>query len=795
MPNDKITAVGANIAEKAAMIWNVADMLRGPFKPHEYGLVILPMTVVKRFHDCLLPTHQAVLDTYETMKKLQVIDGFLQKASGYQFYNTSRFTFETLLADPDNIESNFRDYLSGFSANAQDVLAKFDFDNIIKRMVESNTLYLVIKEFGSEKGYLGPDKISAVDCGYIFEDLVRRFSESFGEEAGAHFTSRDIIYLMTDLLLSEADLVTSSMTVYDMAMGTSQMLSCMEERIHELNSDIEVTCFGQEFNPSTFAIAKADMMIRGGDPNNMRFGDTLSEDQFPGFTFQYIISNPPFGIDWKREQKAVEAEAARGEMGRFAPGLPKISDGQQLFVLNGLAKLANKGKMAIIQNGSPLFSGDAGSGPSNIRQYILENDWLDCIIQLSTDMFMNTGISTYIWVLSKDKPAHRAGKVQLIDASHCFEPRRKSIGTKRNDITDACRELIVTAYGEFANGKVYGDKNGIYCESKVFESVEFGYNKIVVERPQRDEAGNVILKRGKPVPDTSLRDTENVPLVQDIDAYFAREVLPYAPDAWIDHSKTKVGYEIPMTRYFYEYQAPEAVEDIVARITALEQDISAGLAELFHKEGCVTKGVRGEREMKDSGVEWIGEINHRFSLIKLKYICSILDQYRKPISADKRSQSGSVLYDYYGASGAIDKIDDYTIDDHVMLIGEDGANLRMRNLPLMYEVNGKAWINNHAHILKPTERVDFYYLFYALEELDINPYITGSAQPKLSQEKLQNIWVPLPDLEEQQEIATYIRSKCAEIDKLIAKKEQLIKELESYKKSLIYEVVTGKREV
>jgi type I restriction enzyme M protein len=585
MPNDKIAAVGANIAEKAAMIWNVADMLRGPFKPHEYGLVILPMTVVKRFHDCLLPTHQAVLDTYEKVKKLQVIDGFLQKASGYQFYNTSRFTFETLLADPDNIESNFRDYLSGFSANAQDVLAKFDFDNIIKRMVESNTLYLVIKEFGSEKGYLGPDKISAVDCGYIFEDLVRRFSESFGEEAGAHFTSRDIIYLMTDLLLSEADLDTSSMTVYDMAMGTSQMLSCMEERIHELNSDIEVTCFGQEFNPSTFAIAKADMMIRGGDPNNMRFGDTLSEDQFPGFTFQYIISNPPFGIDWKREQKAVEAEAARGEMGRFAPGLPKISDGQQLFVLNGLAKLANKGKMAIIQNGSPLFSGDAGSGPSNIRQYILENDWLDCIIQLSTDMFMNTGISTYIWVLNKDKPAHRAGKVQLIDASHCFEPRRKSIGTKRNDITDACRELIVTAYGEFANGKVYGDKNGIYCESKVFESVEFGYNKIVVERPQRDEAGNIILKRGKPVPDTSLRDTENVPLVQDIDAYFAREVLPYAPDAWIDHSKTKVGYEIPMTRYFYEYQAPEAVEDIVARITALEQDISAGLAELFHKEG------------------------------------------------------------------------------------------------------------------------------------------------------------------------------------------------------------------
>ena len=585
MSDDKMNVVGTNIAEKATMIWNVADMLRGPFKPHEYGLVILPMTVVKRFHDCLLPTHDAVLEQYEKIKHLSVVEGFLTKASGYQFYNISKFTFDFLLADPDNIESNFRDYLAGFSPNVQDVLAKFDFDNIIRRMVESNTLYLVIKEFNTAKGYLGPDKIAAVDCGYIFEDLVRRFSESFGEEAGAHFTSRDIIYLMTDLLLADADLSQAgSITVYDMAMGTSQMLSCMEERIHDLNAEVEVTCFGQEFNPSTFAIAKADMMIRGGDPNNMRFGDTLSDDQFSGYTFQYAISNPPFGIDWKREQKAVEAEAALGEAGRFAPGLPKISDGQQLFVLNGLAKLAADGKMAIIQNGSPLFSGDAGSGPSNIRQYILENDWLDCIIQLSTDMFMNTGISTYIWILSKDKPEQRVGKVQLIDASHCAEPRRKSIGTKRNDITERCRELIVQAYGEYANA-VYGDKAGVYCESKIFDSVEFGYNKIVVERPQRDENGEVVLKKGKPVPDSALRDTENVPLVQDIDGYFAREVLPYAPDAWIDHKKTKVGYEIPMTRYFYEYQPPEPVEEIAKRIKALEADIAAGLEMLFPKEG------------------------------------------------------------------------------------------------------------------------------------------------------------------------------------------------------------------
>lgn len=585
MANERFTVVGTNIAEKAAMIWNVADMLRGPFKPHEYGLVILPMTVVKRFHDCLLPTHDVVMKEYESKKNFAVIDGFLTKASGYQFYNTSKYTFDLLCADPDNIEANFRDYLAGFSSNVQDVLAKFDFNAIINRMVESNTLYLVIKEFNSQKGYLGPDKISAVDCGYMFEDLVKRFSESFGEEAGAHFTSRDVIYLMTDILLSDADLSKNgTVTVYDMAMGTSQMLSCMEERIHDLNSEMDVTCFGQEFNPSTFAIAKADMMIRGGDPNNMRYGDTLSEDQFSGYQFQYIISNPPFGIDWKREQKAVEAEAKKGELGRFAPGLPKISDGQQLFVLNGLSKLAQNGKMAIVQNGSPLFSGDAGSGPSEIRRYILENDWLDAIIQLSTDMFMNTGISTYIWVLNKNKPAYRAGKVQLIDASHCGEQRRKSIGFKRYDITDLCRELIVKAYGEFRNDEIYGDKNGVYCHSKIFDNDEFGYNKIVVERPTLDENGQPVLKKGKPVADSSKRDTENVPLREDIDEYFSREVLPYAPDAWIDTKKTKVGYEIPMTRYFYEYQAPEKVEDIMARLSSIEADIQASLAALFGGE-------------------------------------------------------------------------------------------------------------------------------------------------------------------------------------------------------------------
>lgn len=365
-----------------------------------------------------------------------------------------------------------------------------------------------------------------------------------------------------------------------MAMGTSQMLSCMEERIHELNENIDVTCFGQEFNPSTFAIAKADMMIRGGDPNNMRFGDTLSEDQFEGYQFQYIISNPPFGIDWKREQKAVEAEAKKGELGRFAPGLPKISDGQQLFVLNGLSKLAQNGKMAIIQNGSPLFAGDAGSGPSEIRRHLIENDWLDAIIQLSPDMFMNTGIATYIWVLCKNKPEWRAGKVQLIDATNCAEPRRKSIGTKRNDITDRCRKLITQAYGEFKNDGVYQDAE-LVCKSKVFSNEEFGYKKIVIEQPQRDEDGKMIMKKNKPVPDTSLRDSENIPLDEDIDAYLAREILPYASDAWVDKKKTKIGYEIQMSKYFFEYKLPESSKEIASRLHDLEADIQNSLNALF----------------------------------------------------------------------------------------------------------------------------------------------------------------------------------------------------------------------
>lgn len=588
--DELITSVGKNSNDTAALIWSVADDLVGPYKPHEYGLVILPMTVIKRVHDCLLPTHQAVLDTYQKVAKLAVKDGFLRRASGHQFYNTSPFTFKTLLADPENIVDNFRAYLNGFSDNIQDILARMDFESQIRHMEEAGLLYQVIADFCSEKGDFSPEKISAVDMGYVFENLVRRFSESYNEEAGAHFTSRDIIYLMSDLLVAgdESAFVGSlSKTVYDMTMGTSQMLTCMEERLKQLDEEADVTVFGQEFNPFTFGIAKADMLIRGGDPNNMQFGDTLSDDKFSGYKFDYIISNPPFGIPWKREEKEVTAEFKKGTAGRFAPGLPAKGDGQLLFMLNGLAKLKDDGQMAIIQNGSSLFNRDAGSGPSEIRRYLIENDWLDAIVQLPNNTFYNTGIATYIWLVMKEKPARHQGKVQLIDASKCCCARRKNIGSKNVDISQACRDLIVKAYGAYVDGTYNGvdeNDNDIVVKSKVMEAVELGYNKIVVESPELDEAGQIVMKKNKPVADKSKRDTENVPLVEDIDVYFAREVLPYNPQAWIDKSKTKVGYEIPFTRTFYEYKQIEPAEKIAARIEEHEKSLMAKLHTLFGGE-------------------------------------------------------------------------------------------------------------------------------------------------------------------------------------------------------------------
>lgn len=587
-----INKVGGNIQEKATLIWNVANTLVGLYKPHEYGLVILPMCIIKRFHDCLLPTHKKVLETYEKIKALEVKDGFLSKASGYQFYNTSKFTFETLVADPDNIADNFEDYINGFSDNVKDILHRMKFEDQIKTMKEGKVLYQVISDFNSAKADMNPEKISAIDMGYIFENLVQRFSESYDEEAGAHFTSRDIIYTMCDLLVSGDKNAFSSdginKTVYDMTMGTSQMLTCMEERLRQFDKDAVVTSFGQEFNPFTFGIAKADMLIRGGDPDNMQFGDTLNDDKFSCYTFDYIISNPPFGIDWKKEASDIEKESKLGARGRFGAGLPPKSDGQLLFMLNGVAKLKEIGRMAIIQNGSSLFSGDAGSGQSEIRRYLIENDWLDAIVQLPNDSFYNTGIVTYIWIVTKNKDEKRLGRVQLIDASNCYESRRKNIGNKRVDLTTDCRNLILRAYDEYSD-KDYEEKtengNSIICKSKVLDSVDLGYNKITVESPLLDENGETVKdKKGKTQSDSNKRDYENVPLDEDIDKYFEREVLPYNKASWIDKSKTKVGYEIPFTRTFYVYKQLEKADEIASRIEWHEKSLMEKLRKLFEEE-------------------------------------------------------------------------------------------------------------------------------------------------------------------------------------------------------------------
>ena len=580
-----------NIQEKANLIWEIATHLVGLFKPHEYGKVILPMTVIKRFDEALAPTKDAVVAMHQKLNEQkvegEVSDGILTSVSKCDFYNTSKFDFSKLIADPDNIEDNFDDYMKGFSPNVKDIIENFKFSDTVRTMAKGGVLFVVLQEFNSVKADMSPDKITSADMGYVFEELIRKFSESYDEQAGAHFTSRDIIYLMTELLIApEKDEIKENgctKTAYDMAMGTSQMLGCLTERIQDINENADLTCFGQEFNPETYAIAKADMLLKGGNASGMMYGDTLSDDKFDGYSFDYIISNPPFGIDWKREKTEVESEAKKGFEGRFGPGLPAISDGQMLFMLNGVKKLKEgAGRMAIIQNGSSLFTGDAGSGASEIRKYVIHEDLVEAIIQLPTDLFYNTGISTYIWVLTKDKSADRMGKVQLIDASKCYVKRRKNIGNKRVDLDDNSIDLIMEAYSAFDD--VEFKDNDLVVESKVFDNDYFGYTKVTVETPILDEEGKPVLKKGKMQPDKSKSDTEIIPLMDDIDAYIKKNVTPYNELAYLDRNKDKIGYEIPFTRLFYKFEAPAKSEDIFAEIKALEAEETILMKELFGNE-------------------------------------------------------------------------------------------------------------------------------------------------------------------------------------------------------------------
>ncbi len=558
----------------SAFIWAVADLLRGDYKQSEYGKVILPFTVLRRL-DCVLEsTKAAVLAEFEAKQKAGVNpEPFLLRKAKQSFYNTSPLDMKKLMGDQDHIRENLYSYIQAFAPEVRDLFERFDFHTQVDRLHKCGLLYQVTEKFSQID--LHPEVVDNHQMGLVFEELIRKFAEISNETAGEHFTPREVIRLMVNLIFIEDDDVLSKpgvvRTIYDPTAGTGGMLSVAGEYLEEHNPQARLTVSGQELNGESYAICKADMLIKGQDVANIVFGNTLSDDGHPHKKFDYMLSNPPFGVEWKKVEKEVRKEnEQQGFNGRFGPGLPRVSDGSMLFLLHLISKMrpAAEGgsRFGIVLNGSPLFTGGAGSGESEIRRYVLENDLVEAIVGLPTDMFYNTGISTYVWIISNRKPEHRKGKVQLIDASSFWQKMRKSLGSKRKELSDDHIAEITRLFGDF----VEAERDGKPI-SRIFNDSDFGYRTITVERPLRDEAGQVVLNskgklKGKPQPDSSLRDTENVPLNEDVDAYFKREVLPHAPDAWIDHEKTKVGYEIPFNRHFYMFQPPRPLAEIDAEL-------------------------------------------------------------------------------------------------------------------------------------------------------------------------------------------------------------------------------------
>jgi len=559
----------------SAFIWSVADLLRGDYKQSDYGKVILPFTVLRRL-DCVLEASKAAVLSELVARQQQGInpEPFLLRKSGHSFYNTSPLDLKKLLGDQDHIAQNLYSYVQAFSPAVRDVFERFEFHTQVERLAKAGLLYQVAEKFAQID--LHPDAVSNVQMGLVFEELIRKFAELSNETAGEHFTPREVIRLMVNLIFIEDDSILSRpgvvRTIYDPTAGTGGMLSVAGEYLAEHNPQARLTVYGQELNPESYAICKADMLIKGQDVANIAFGNTLSDDGHAGRHFDYMLSNPPFGVEWKKVEKEVRREhESQGYNGRFGPGLPRVSDGSMLFLLHLTAKMrsAHDGgsRFGIVLNGSPLFTGGAGSGESEIRRYVLESDLLEAIVGLPTDMFYNTGIATYVWIISNRKPAARRGKVQLIDASGMWQKMRKSLGSKRKELSDAHIERITRLFGDFAEAH---DEEGKPI-SRIFDNEDFGYHSITVERPLRSDDGSVVLgtrgkQKGKPQPDSSLRDTENVPYREDVGEYFQREVLPHAPDAWIDPDKTRVGYEIPFNRHFYVFKPPRPLAEIDAEL-------------------------------------------------------------------------------------------------------------------------------------------------------------------------------------------------------------------------------------
>jgi type I restriction enzyme M protein len=578
----------------SSFIWSVADLLRGDYKQSEYGKVILPFTVLRRL-DCVLePTKAAVLAEFQARKSAGINpEPFLLRKAQQGFYNTSPMDMKTLMGDQDHVKENLYAYIQAFSPSVRDIFERFDFYAQIDRLAKCNLLYQVSEKFAGID--LHPDTVSNAEMGTVFEELIRKFAEISNETAGEHFTPREVIRLMVNLLFVEDDDVLSKpgvvRTIYDPTAGTGGMLSVAGEYLAEHNPQARLTMYGQELNDESYAICKADMLIKGQDVANIVAGNTLSEDGQAHRKFDYMLSNPPFGVEWKKVQKEVQKEhEQQGYNGRFGPGLPRVSDGSLLFLLHLISKMRpavdGGSRFGIVLNGSPLFTGGAGSGESEIRRYVLENDLLEAIIGLPTDMFYNTGIATYIWILSNRKAAERKGKVQLIDASSFWQKMRKSLGSKRKELGEEHIAEITRLFGEFKKATRFDEESKMEVPlSRIFRNEDFGYRTITVERPLRDEDGNVVLiakgkNKGEPQPDTSLRDTENVPLDEDVNTYFEREVLPHVPDAWIDEAKTKIGYEIPFNRHFYVFKPPRPLHEIDEELKAVSTRIMSMLEAL-----------------------------------------------------------------------------------------------------------------------------------------------------------------------------------------------------------------------
>jgi type I restriction enzyme M protein len=569
-----------NVKESANFLWSIADLLRGDYKQSDYGKVILPLTVLRRL-DCVLDKSKAeVLKKFEQVKNMNVqnLDPILNKTAGYNFHNRSQFNFDKLIADPNNIAANLRNYINGFSEDAREIVEQFEFDNQITKLDDNNLLFMVMKRF--QEVDLHPDKVSSMEMGYMFEELIRKFAEISNETAGEHFTPREVIRLMVNLLfINDREVLTKKgivKTIYDSCAGTGGMLSVAEEYLNELNPQARLEVFGQELNPESYAICKSDMLIKGQNPTNIKKGNSISDDQLANQKFDYLITNPPFGVKWKKiEKKVKEEHESMGHGGRFGAGLPSVSDGSFLFLMNLMSKMKPEGsRLAIVFNGSPLFSGSPSSkkNESSIRQWIIENDLLEAVIALPNQLFYNTGISTYIWLITNKKAKDRKGKVQLINAVDFYKKMSKSLGDKRNELSDQHITEITKLYGDFVENE----------NCKIFDNTDFGYSKVTVERPMRNAKGEIVKdKNGNPKADSSLRDTENIPLKEDIVLYMKREVLPHVPDAWVDETKTNVGYEINFTKYFYQYKALRSLDEIKADILALEQKTDGLIKEVI----------------------------------------------------------------------------------------------------------------------------------------------------------------------------------------------------------------------